>query len=92
MEHDPKIEQCTREKIEEWVEIGEDDLDCDQIIAALNAERCPDCQERELIRGRRRGISKRLSRAACGSTFEVAPFHFDQPPHQFLSVRRVGSD
>ena len=69
--------------------IREDHPDYQRIVGALNEGNCPDCRMPKLVPGPRGGLSRNVACDNCGSRFNVAPWYFDQPPHNFAFVQRI---
>lgn len=70
-------------------DIPEHHPDYQRIIAALNEGECPDCRSRTIVPGPRGGLSRNVSCDGCGARFNVAPWYFDHPPHNFFFVQRI---
>jgi hypothetical protein len=62
-----------------------------KIIDALNAGKCPDCDNRAIEPGPRGGLSRNCSCWMCGSRFNVAPWYPDDRPLNFFFVQRLSS-
>jgi hypothetical protein len=68
----------------------EDSPEEKRMIVTLNRGECPDCGNYMIVPGPRGGLSRNVSCDACGSRFNVAPWHFDHAPHNFMFVQRIG--
>ena len=58
-------------------------------LAKLNEGECPDCGAAEIELGPRGGFSRNIFCKGCGAGFNVAPWRYDQPPHNFLFAERI---
>jgi hypothetical protein len=60
-----------------------------ETLDTLNQDQCPDCGIFGMELGPRGGLSRNVFCKGCGSGFNVAPWRFDQPPHDFVFVERI---